>query len=207
MRPRASRPPLPLALVLVLALAGCGRGDVRGGSTTAPRPAQVPPDSTLSSIPLGAPPGQPVSIASTIRNPFEGDGAAVQQGKDLFASMNCVYCHGNQASGLMGPSLQDGAWRYGGTPAEIYNSIHDGRPKGMPAFGQRLPPAEIWKIVAYVESLGAAEPPATPGMIAFGPTPPSPTPEPAGELSAKHRSPPGRGQGGHERGRASGRPS
>jgi cytochrome c oxidase cbb3-type subunit 3 len=162
---------------------------MQGGSTTAAQPARVPPASETAAIPLGAPPGQPVSIASQIQNPFEGNASAVQEGKTLFGSMNCVYCHGAQASGLMGPSLQDGGWRYGGTPAEIFNSIHDGRPKGMPAFGERLPPAEIWKIVAYIETLGGAEPPATPGMKALGPTPPTPSPEPAGELDTKSKHP------------------
>lgn len=209
---RFRRAILPLAIAAILPLAGCGRQDAgaQGGSTTTATPARVPPDSTLKSIPLGAPPGQPVSIAAQIANPFEGNGQAVQQGKALFGAMNCVYCHGSQASGLMGPSLQDPAWRYGGTPAEIFNSIHDGRPKGMPAYGGRLPPAEIWKLVAYIESLGGAEPPATPAMTRFGPTPPTPSPEPAGEPATKHKNPGGRGQGARDAGqagKATGRPS
>ena len=179
-----------LTLGALLAIAACERGgEMQGGSTTRPQGASLPADSQMSSVPLGAPPGQPVSIATQIANPFEGDASAVQQGKSLFASMNCVYCHGPQAAGLMGPSLQDGGWRYGGAPAEIFNSVHDGRPKGMPAYGGRLPPAEIWKIVAYVETLGGAEPPATPGMAAMGPTAPTPSPEPAGQLDLKQKWP------------------
>lgn len=203
---------LPATLAATFALAACGRhgSAVQGGSTTEAQPAKVPPAGVTSSIPLGAPPGQPVSVASRIANPFEGNGAAVQQGKALFGAMNCVYCHGNQAAGLMGPSLQDRAWRYGGTPAEIFNSIRDGRPKGMPAYGERLPPAEIWKVVAYIESLGGAEPPATPAMARFGPTPPTPSPEPAGEPATKHQNPSGRTQGARDAGaggKASGRSS
>ena len=127
-------------------------------------------------------PGQPVSIASEIRNPFEGDTGAIQDGQKLFSAMNCVYCHGSQGSGLIGPSLNAPGWRYGGTPAEIYNSIHDGRPKGMPAWGSRLPPDQIWKLVAYIESLGAAEPPATAEMVTLaGPQLSTTGPEPAGQ--------------------------
>lgn len=171
------------ALALATALAGCGR--MKGGSTDQPPLARVPADATLRQIPLGAPPGEPVSIAASIRNPFEGDATAVQEGKRLFGQMNCVYCHGAEASGLMGPSLNDPGWRYGGTPAEIYNSIHDGRPKGMPAWGSRLPPQQIWQLVAYIESLGGAQPPSEPQMTSIGGVAPSTTgPEPSGESQA-----------------------
>lgn len=170
-----------LFVALGLALAACSR--TQGGSTTHGQPARVPADQALDSIPLGAPPGETTTLAATISNPFEGDAAAVQDGKRLFGEMNCVYCHGAQASGLMGPSLNNPSWRYGGTPAEIYKSIHDGRPKGMPAWGARLPPDQIWKLVAYIESLGGAEPPATPSMVSLGGAETSTTgPEPAGQV-------------------------
>jgi cytochrome c oxidase cbb3-type subunit III len=171
---------LALSALIGLTLSACGRS--QGGSTAAPTPAGLPGDATLHAIPVGAPPGQPVSVASEIGNPFEGNAAAIQEGKTLFSTMNCVYCHGPQASGLIGPALNDQGWRYGGTPAEIYNSIHDGRPKGMPAWGARLPPDQIWKLVAYVESLGGAEPPATPAMASLaGPQASTTGPEPAGQ--------------------------
>lgn len=150
---------LPPLCVALLVLAGCDR--MKAGST-APDPTQIPAQSTLASVPLGAPPGQPIETAS-IQNPYKDDPAAVQEGKALFGAMNCVYCHGAEASGLMGPSLNGPGWRYGGSPAQIYNSIHDGRPKGMPAWGSRLPPDQIWKLVAYVESLSASAQPSTTG--------------------------------------------
>ncbi len=58
----------------------------------------------------------------------------------------------------MGPALNDKYWRYGGTPAQIYKSIYEGRPKGMPAWGTALPPNDIWQLVAYIESLGGSFP-------------------------------------------------
>jgi cytochrome c oxidase cbb3-type subunit 3 len=158
---RIEMPTLACAIAIA-ALSGCQ--PVRGGSSTGPV-AQVPADETLNRIPQGAPPGEATSIASTIANPFEGNSQAIEDGRKLFGGMNCVYCHGAQASGLIGPSLNDGGWRFGGTPAEIYYSIHDGRAKGMPAWGARLPPDQIWRLVAYVESLGGAEQPATPQMV------------------------------------------
>ena len=172
---------LRLAIIVsVLAVGGCER--MKGGSTTQVNPAEIPSYQTLSRIPLGAPPGEPVSLAGQITNPLAGDAAAVQEGKALFASMNCVYCHGAQASGLIGPSLNDQGWRYGGAPAELFKSIAEGRPKGMPAWGARLPPDQIWKLVAYLESLGGASPPASPQLLAQGLSQPSTTgPELAGQ--------------------------
>ncbi len=141
--------------------------------------------SDIGSIPLGNPPGEPGSPAQAIRNPYEGDAEAIARGKALFGAMNCVYCHGAEGSGLIGPALNGHGWRYGGTPAEIFNSIHDGRPKGMPAWGRRLPPQEIWRLTAYIESLGGALPPATQAMASDGGPQQSTTgPQVAGQSSA-----------------------
>lgn len=172
-----------VVLVSGLALAACQPS--HGGSTTAAPARPTPGEAALHDIPLGAPPGAVGQLGASIPNPFEGDAVAVAQGKALFSSMNCVYCHGAQGSGLMGPSLQDGGWRYGGAPAQLYNSIHDGRPQGMPAWGGRLPPDQIWKLVAYIESLGAAAPPATPQMVKIGGAAPSTTgPQAAGQVQS-----------------------
>jgi mono/diheme cytochrome c family protein len=165
-----------VSLLVMIALAGCGRT----GSTDTVTPAQLPGNAVMSSLPLGDPHGSPRPPG--VANPFEGDATAVAQGKQLFAAMNCVYCHGTQGSGLIGPPLDSKGWRYGGTPAQIYNSIHDGRPGGMPAWGASLPPDQIWRLTAYIESLGGADPPATPSMAAVGGATPSTTgPQPAGE--------------------------
>ena len=158
-------------------LAACQRStpeDTGAGGT--------PPAGDVSRIPLGNPPGEAQTAAQSIRNPFEGDADAIARGKVLFGAMNCVYCHAAGGSGLMGPPLNARGWRYGGTPGEIFNSIHDDRPKGMPAWGQRLPPQEIWRLTAYIESLGGSLPPATAAMPADGPPQPSTTgPQVAGQ--------------------------
>jgi cytochrome c oxidase cbb3-type subunit 3 len=111
-------------------------------------------------VPLGNPPGSPIP-GTDVKNPLMGDPATVEEGKTLYGAMNCAYCHNANGAGLIGPSLQGPGWRYGGSPIQIYASIHDGRPKGMPAWGRRLPSQEIWKIVAYIQTLGGASPPAT----------------------------------------------
>jgi mono/diheme cytochrome c family protein len=83
------------------------------------------------------------------------DAKATDAGAALFTGMNCDGCHGGGAVGAVGPSLTDGRWRYGGADADIYRSIAEGRPKGMPAFGGVLQPAMIWRLVAYIKSLPA----------------------------------------------------
>jgi mono/diheme cytochrome c family protein len=68
-------------------------------------------------------------------------------------SYNCVDCHGMDGSGAMGPSLADGRWHFGGSPAEVFESIYQGRPEGMPAWGGRISNEDIWRLVTYVRSL------------------------------------------------------
>ncbi|HEY3460111.1 MAG TPA: c-type cytochrome, partial [Casimicrobiaceae bacterium] len=42
---------------------------------------------------------------------------------------------------------------YGSKPAQIYSTIVEGRPNGMPSFGGHIPDNEVWQLVAYVRSL------------------------------------------------------
>jgi mono/diheme cytochrome c family protein len=60
----------------------------------------------------------------------------------------------------MGPDLRpDHIFVYGDAPANIFDSISMGRAEGMPSWGTKLPPEVIWKLVAYIESLGTEEEP------------------------------------------------
>jgi cytochrome c oxidase cbb3-type subunit 3 len=117
----------------------------------------LPEQGDTAQIPLGDVPGlggARQQAALGVKNPFDGKPEAVTEGKQLFRSMNCAYCHAFEAKGLMGPSLADHYWRYGGAPSQLYKSIYEGRPQGMPAWGATLPSDSIWKIVSYLESLG-----------------------------------------------------
>jgi len=91
--------------------------------------------------------------AERVSNSPANDAKAADAGAALFTGMNCDGCHGGGAVGAVGPSLTDGRWRYGGADADIYRSIAEGRPKGMPAFGGVLQPAMVWRLVAYIKSL------------------------------------------------------
>lgn len=86
------------------------------------------------------------------------DPEAIQRGMDYFNQMNCVGCHAPNGGGGMGPSLSNSIFVYGGDPANIYLSIAQGRPKGMPAWGDLLPASAIWDLVAYVRSISKDAP-------------------------------------------------
>ena len=86
------------------------------------------------------------------RAPYTNNAWAVAQGKLLFSAFNCDGCHANGGGGI-GPPLLDAEWLYGSAPWEIYTSIAEGRPNGMPAYGRRVPDAQLWQLVAYVCSM------------------------------------------------------
>lgn len=97
-------------------------------------------------------PGQ-APLGPEIKNPLASDKEATNRGMSDFINFNCVGCHAPNGGGGMGPPLSDSRWRYGGKPAEIFSSIYQGRPNGMPAWGQALPVDVIWELVAYIQSI------------------------------------------------------
>jgi len=82
----------------------------------------------------------------------ESSAYEVAQGKVFYRWFNCVGCHA-QGGGAIGPALMDDKWIYGSKPGEIFTTIMEGRPNGMPAFRGRIPEAQAWQIVAYVRSM------------------------------------------------------
>ena len=99
------------------------------------------------------PGGLAIPRGMVLRNPYEGNAAVAATGAKLYIAYNCIDCHGADGSGAMGPSLADGRWHFGGTNAEVYESIYQGRPDGMPAWGSLLSSDQIWTLVTYVRSL------------------------------------------------------
>jgi len=141
-------------LVVALCLVSCDR------DSSGTHSRELPDVATLQRIPLGPVPGLAVStIRRDISNPYGANVSALADGQRLYVRMNCVYCHGWDGGGGMGPNLRDSVWRFGGTDADIFNSIYEGRPKGMPAWGAMLPADEIWKLSAYVRTLSSGAPP------------------------------------------------
>lgn len=81
-----------------------------------------------------------------------GDKQAMEMGKRLYLTY-CMQCHGADARGAKGfPNLTDGDWMYGGEPAQIEQTIADGRMGVMPAHAQ-LGADTIKDLANYVRSL------------------------------------------------------
>jgi cytochrome c oxidase cbb3-type subunit 3 len=78
------------------------------------------------------------------------DPQAVKMGGRLFAS-NCSVCHGSDAKGAYGfPNLTDNQWRWGGTPADIKQTIIAGRHGMMPAQAPMIGEDGVRNAAAYV---------------------------------------------------------
>jgi cytochrome c oxidase cbb3-type subunit 3 len=138
-----------LAALGAATLAGCEREERRINE-----PPTTPPQVFVTTSALQ--PG-PTLVADTIEGPYDDNAAGTFQGQQLFGQMNCSGCHSHGGGG-MGPALMDDQWIYGSNPDQIYASIAQGRPNGMPAWKYRLTNDQIWKLVAYVRSLSALTP-------------------------------------------------
>jgi cytochrome c oxidase cbb3-type subunit 3 len=101
----------------------------------------------LSQVQPGA-----ISTDTSLEAKYEETAYALSEGKRLFGWYNCNGCHAN-GGGDKGPALMDNVWIYGSKPAQIYSTIVEGRPNGMPSFGGHIPDNEVWQLVAYVRSL------------------------------------------------------
>lgn len=86
---------------------------------------------------------------------YDDNAFSVNEGKRLFRWYNCNGCHANGGGGI-GPALMDSQWTYGSDPASLFATIMQGRPNGMPSFGGHIPEDHVWKLVAYVRSMGGA---------------------------------------------------
>lgn len=84
-------------------------------------------------------------------NPYEKDPKSVAEGQGIYRE-HCAECHGDSLKGDVGPDLT-AHLKYGETDKDLYTSIAEGRPDGMPGFGSRLGRDRIWKILAYVDSV------------------------------------------------------
>ena len=140
---RSLTPCLLLGLVATLVF-GCKREQRvfdPGSSGT-----QVANGASLNAVHAGG------SLASPGIDEYEDNAYAVGEGKRLYSAYNCVGCHA-QGGGAIGPALMDSEWIYGSHPDQIYSTIVQGRPNGMPSFGGKLPNYQVWELVAYVRSM------------------------------------------------------
>src|SRR4051812_11263818 len=150
-----------LAVAASVALASCKREE---------RQFQVnPPDAqavfklSTTDFQAGGSTTQPSGYGGFVQNTHEENAYAISQGQQLFNQFNCSGCHAHGGGG-MGPPLMDDQWIYGSRPEQIFATIVEGRPNGMPSWRNRIPDYEVWQITSYVRSLsGLANPNAAPG--------------------------------------------
>ena len=90
-------------------------------------------------------------------SPYQENAYGIGEGKRLFGAYNCNGCHAMGGGGI-GPALMDDKWIYGYEPDQIFSTIVQGRPNGMPAYAGRVPDQQVWQIVAYVQSLSGQTP-------------------------------------------------
>jgi cytochrome c oxidase cbb3-type subunit 3 len=140
------------ATLLVLAFfTACDR-ERSGGAGASPASSAAAPSSPPRVPGSALIPGGEVR-AEALASPYRRDVNAIRDGQRLYHWYNCSGCHANGGGG-MGPPLMDERWIYGGRPANLFDTIYEGRPGGMPAFGSKIPEDQIWKLVAYIESMG-----------------------------------------------------
>lgn len=141
---------LLIGVATLACFAGCQREDRQFQSppsgSTAVNSIQMPPLHAGN-----APPLPPVA------NAYQENAYAMAQGQRLFTAYNCNGCHANGGGGS-GPALMDDVWIYGSAPQNIFATIVEGRPNGMPSFRGRIPDDQVWQITAYVRSLSGLAP-------------------------------------------------
>jgi cytochrome c oxidase cbb3-type subunit III len=150
--------------ITIASLLAVSANDALAQQTTLPDADSGPNVVAVTGLfPNGGAPPMPDKIGRS----FEGNKAAIADGKQLFGQMNCSGCHFNGGGG-MGPALMSGYWRYGGNIDQIYESIAQGRPNGMPSWQFSLQPEQIWMLAAYVKSLSVPAPDSPSRTVSTG---------------------------------------
>jgi cytochrome c oxidase cbb3-type subunit 3 len=142
---------LLLSFAAMTVLASCSRED---------RILRQPPSAneTLNTVQIsGLNPGANLIPTPPASNMYEESAYSVSEGQKLYENYNCVGCHAHGGGGI-GPPLMDRNWIYGSEPGNIFATIMQGRPNGMPAFRNRIPEYQAWEIAAYVRSMAGLLP-------------------------------------------------
>ena len=154
----------PISCVAVaLLLSGCNKGPPAVSAAETGTTGQGVIDTALTP---GV--GHPLSTVDPRAAAYYDNPEAVVTGKRLFGQYNCSGCHSNGGGG-MGPPLMDDEWIYGGRLEQIHQTLVEGRPNGMPAWGGKVPDPQLWQLAAYVRSMSlpatlAAQNGATPSQ-------------------------------------------
>lgn len=160
--------------VLAFGMAACGDGSKSGGEgAAAPESGKmIEFVTTQDGSPLAIKPelfdtAAAKEFAATGKNPYVGNAEAIERGKKLFQLYSCTQCHGGDAQGQTGPSLQGPDYKYAkdATNKGMFETIWNGTNGGMGAKGKGLMDPtdpnnglsvdEVLKIIAWVRTHGA----------------------------------------------------
>lgn len=105
----------------------------------------------------------------------EGQVSTLQSNPDFMASAqrvfdrNCAVCHGYDAAGQASyfPDLTDDEWQWGGSEAQIEQSIRAGRTAVMVGWAPALGEAGVERVVDYLGVLGTAAAEGHPGQAQY----------------------------------------
>ena len=145
---------LRLTACILIVVALCMQSCKREERTFRVEPPYV---SGVEKIPMtafsaGGPSTQPAKA-----NDYENNAYGMAEGKRLYSAMNCNGCHSNGGGG-MGPPLMDDKWIYGSDSGQVFATIVQGRPNGMPSFASKIPDYQVWQLAAYVRSMSGLVP-------------------------------------------------
>ncbi len=137
-------------LILLLFAASCEREARRYQEL--PAASSRPQSTRVGDLEPGLPAGE-----QPVLSPYQENAYGIAEGKRLYTAFNCNGCHA-QGGGGIGPALMDAKWIYGSAPDQLYSTISQGRPNGMPSFARQVPSQQIWQLVAYVQALSMQVP-------------------------------------------------
>jgi cytochrome c oxidase cbb3-type subunit 3 len=94
-------------------------------------------------------------IAEAQLETLQGNDAYMSSAQRVF-DRNCAVCHGYDAAGQAShfPDLTDSVWQWGGTPAQIEQSIRGGRNAVMIGWSQVLGDEGVEQVAGYVKQFG-----------------------------------------------------
>jgi cytochrome c oxidase cbb3-type subunit 3 len=93
------------------------------------------------------------TLTEVMQNP------SMMAGAQALFQTKCSQCHGMAGEGGIGPNLTDDYWLHGGNLVDIYHTVSEGvTAKGMLAWKNQLPPAELLAVSSYVGTLRGTTP-------------------------------------------------
>jgi cytochrome c-L len=139
---------LALVLILVAAPGSPAQEEVQFRDPLNDQPLDIPREDVSAAA---------AEFHATGKNPYAGDEQAIADGAALYKRW-CQACHLPDGTGRIGPSLVDEQWKYERTGTDVgkFEIIYAGGAGAMQAFGQRLSQDEILRLIAFLDTLGAA---------------------------------------------------